>query len=121
MAAGERSPKTLIALAAALALCIGIAGGLVLPYLVFDEVPEGLDTTDSAAARYALVQVENAGGAAERTARLRSRVVEISPDPSECRWGYREDITAIVTVKTYTIFGTPLETWQVDCNGPEKM
>ena len=99
-------------------LVLSVVVARAVPLLLIDEVPGDLNQADADAARFALGQVESAGGAAQRAIRVRSSVVSIEPDPAGCQWGYPGDIAAIVTVKTYTIFGLPAGTWRVDCHGP---
>ena len=99
-------------------LVLALGGAFAVPMLLIDDMPDELNRSDADAARFALGQVDSAGGIAQRAARVRSSVVSIENDPDGCRWGYPGDITSIVTVKTYTIFGLPAGVWRVDCNGP---
>lgn len=68
------------------------------------------------APRYALTRVGNAGGFIQHLLRMKTSVVEIASDPSQCDWGYREPVTGIVVVQAYTLWGIPLEKWEVTCD-----
>lgn len=116
----ETFDHVVVAIGMATTAVFGLAIAIAIPYVFVSTTPPDLAGSDAAAARYALVQVENTGGVAQRAARLRSSVVWVEPDPSGCEWGYPGAIAAIVTVKSFSLFGVPIETWTVDCHGPHK-
>lgn len=110
----------LVAIGLVTSLVVGLIVAVAVPLMFISETPDDLTGQEAAAARFALGQVESAGGPSERVIRLRSKVVHIEPDPSGCEWGYPGRIAAIVTVNTYTLLGVPLGEWTVDCHGPHK-
>lgn len=113
----ERGSHKGITLMIGLGLLFALSMGAVIDILLAPDEPANWSGIDGRAAFYAHGQVAAAGGASERLIRRNIVVVDIQSDPKGCDWGYREPITMVATVKTYTLFGIPLRTWQVDCNG----
>lgn len=89
--------------------------GIIVPKIVIPDVQADTDATGHAMARYARVRVSNID-ALQRLVRTKLSVVEIRPDPGGCDWGYREPITGTAVVRGYTLWGIPLETWEVTCD-----
>ena len=121
MAVSETFDRLVIlAIGLATTLILGVVVAIAVPLVFIWETPDDLTAQESAAARFALGQVDSAGGPAERSIRVRSSVVNIQTDPIGCEWGYPGQIASVVKVNTYTLFGIPLGEWTVDCRGPHK-
>lgn len=103
-------------------LALGVVGlcflvlGVLVPKLLIAEVQLAADDPARPAARYALVRVGNAAGPVQHLLRMRTSVVSAHPGDPACDWGYQERITSVVTVRTYTLWAIPLETWEVTCD-----
>lgn len=95
-------------------LLLGMAIGVGIPRLLIPEERGNWSGANARAALYARVQVDNAS----HPLVLRTSVVDIQPDPEGCEWGYPGEITSVVTVRTHTLFGLPMQSWIVDCDGP---
>lgn len=95
-------------------LLLALALGVGIPLLLIPEERGNWTGDDAQAALYARVQVDNAA----HPLVLRTSVVDIQPDQEGCEWGYPGEIASVVTVRAHTLFGLPIQTWVVDCNGP---
>lgn len=90
--------------------------GLIVPDVAISDVRSGVDLESHEAQRYVEARVGNAGGLGQKALRTQVSIIDSRPDPAECDWGYPEPVTEILTVRTYTLWGIPLETWEVTCN-----
>ncbi len=90
--------------------------GIIVPKVVIPDVQVETDATGDAMTTYALVRTSNAAGAIQHLLRMKLSVIEIHPDPGGCDWGYPEPITGTAIVRAYTLWGFPLETWEITCN-----
>ena len=90
--------------------------GIIIPKLVIRDVQVETDESSEHMPRYALVRANQLAGAVQHLLRVETSVVEIRPDPGGCDWGYHEPMTGTAIVRTYTLWGIPLETLEITCS-----
>ena len=96
--------------------------GIIVPKLIIPDVQVETDASSEHMPKYALVRAGQAAGAIQHLLRVETSVVEIRPDPAGadgCDWGYREPITGTAILRTYTLWGIPLETIEITCNSEQ--
>jgi|GEM_PF-4040410 len=102
-------------------LAILLILGPAIPMVFIPDVQADTEPATEHAPRYALVRVDSARGPVEHLVGLKMSVVDVRPDPAQCDWGYREPIAAIVTVRVYTLWGIPIDTWEVTCDTEQRV
>lgn len=90
--------------------------GVIIPKVMIPDIQVDAEGESEYAPKYALVRVGNAGGFIQNILRMKLSVVDVHDDPGGCDWGYREPVTGSATVRVYTLWGIPLETWEVSCD-----
>lgn len=109
----DRVPRVLVAM---VIVCVALVVGIVAPKLLVPDVHADVQLDSAEAQRYVEARVGNAGGLGQKALRTQVSIIDSRPDPAECDWGYPQPVTEILTVRTYTLWGIPLETWEVTCN-----
>ncbi len=121
--------KSLIFLSVAAVLAGAIFAGYKVPKYQIDTGLDGLEGTKLTFARYALQEAEAAGNPVERKLAAASRVAWVSYDynciSNECRLACQSlsvdpNDPLIAKVAVYGIWGVPLASYVVDCQGARR-
>lgn len=90
--------------------------GIAIPKVVIPDVQGNVELESPESLRYIEGRMGTIGNTGQRAMRMQMSITANRPDPDECDWGYGVPITETLTIQTYTLWGVPLETWELSCS-----
>lgn len=93
-----------------------LAAGFALPRLLIPDVKGNVELESPEALRYVEARIGNTGGLGQRAVRVQISIIGSRPDPRGCDWGYGEPVREIITARVYTLWGLPIDTWELSCD-----
>jgi hypothetical protein len=102
--------------AAVIVAIVALGAGVVAPKVLIPDVKGNVELESPEALRYIEGRMGTIGNTGQRAMRMQISIVGSRPDSRDCDWGYGEPITEILTIQTYTLWGVPLETWELSCS-----
>lgn len=109
----DRVSRVLVAM---VIVFVALGAGIVAPKLLIPDVRGNVELESPESLRYIEGRMGTIGNTGQRAMRAQMSITASRPDPGECDWGYPEPITETLTIQTYTLWGVPLETWELSCN-----
>jgi hypothetical protein len=98
-----------------------LGAGLVIPKLLIADVHADTDLQSPETLSYVEARIGNTGGLGQRAMRMQISIIDSRPDPRNCDWGYGEPVSEIVTARVYTLWGLPVDTWELSCDDVQKV
>lgn len=93
--------------------------GIILPKMLIPDQQEDWPPPTNEIARYARLDIKYNRGLMQKLLTVEISVIQVDTTPTDCMWTTpvsQTRGTGTFTVRAYTLFVIPFETWVVDCN-----